>query len=89
MDIKLPDLTIQPGWTAESQLIKIAEELDEVREAVANNDPVNTIRELLDTIQTCHTAIAMVLIDWDMGIDRFMQEHQAKLIRKGYMEVNA
>jgi len=28
MDIKLPTLTIQPGWTAESQLVKCQEELD-------------------------------------------------------------
>jgi len=91
MDIKLPDLTIQPGWTAESQLIKIAEELDEVREALANHDDVNAIRETLDLIQTGHTLLAIINAGYDgqLNMTRFLREHQNKLVAKGYMEVDA
>lgn len=87
MDIRLPDLTIQPGWTAESQLIKIAEELDEVREALANHDDVNAVRETLDLIQTGHTLLQIINIEYDghLNVAKFQAEHEAKLRRKGYM----
>lgn len=91
MDIHLPTLTIQPGWTAESQLIKIAEELDEVREALANHDDVNAIRETLDLIQTGHTLLQIINASYDgqLNMARFLREHRNKLIFKGYMEVDA
>ena len=88
MDIKLPTLTIQPGWTAESQLIKCQEELDEIKEAVAARDDVNAIRETLDLIQTGHTLLQIMDESYDghLNLVKFQAEHEAKLIRKGYME---
>ena len=87
MDIHLPTLTIQPDWTAESQLTKIAEETAEVREAVANHDDVNAIRETFDLIQTGHTLLQIINNSYDghLNMTKFLVEHEAKLRRKGYM----
>jgi len=87
MDIKLPTLTIQPDWTAESQLVKITEETAEVREAVANGDTINIIRESLDAMQTYKTLIQIQQAEFDdrLDIDKFLAEHEAKLKRKGYL----
>lgn len=74
------------GWTLPSQLKKLFEEAGEAAEAVALEDPVNTVRELLDTIQTCCTALDMVVGEWGLDLDRFLTEHEAKLRRKGYLE---
>ena len=89
MDIHLPTLTIQPNWTAESQLVKITEEFNEVREALAAHDDVNAIRETLDLIQTGHTLLAIINAGYDgqLNMARFLREHQNKLVAKGYMEV--
>ncbi len=85
MRINLPDIRIQPDWTIPSQIKKIGEEYGEVAEAVALNDPVNTIREALDTMQTCATLINMVQVKWNVDLDSFLQEHKIKLERKGYL----
>ena len=89
MKINLPDIVIQPDWTIPSQVKKIGEEYGEVAEAVAMNDPISTIREALDTMQTCATLINMVLAEWEVPLDRFMREHEEKLFNKGYMGVKA
>lgn len=86
MDIKLPTLTIQPDWTDKSQLEKIKEEFAEVCEAVANNDPINTVREALDLAQTAKTLIEITAAEYRLNIDKFLREHSEKLVRKGYME---
>ena len=52
---------------------------------MALNDPVNTIREALDTMQTCATLINMVQVKWNVDLDSFLQEHKIKLERKGYL----
>lgn len=85
MKIDLPDIEIKPEWTIPGQLKKLFEEAGEVAEAVARDEPVNTIREALDTMQTCATLINMVLAEWEVPLDRFMREHEEKLIKKGYM----
>ena len=85
MIINLPDITIQPDWTVPGQLKKLFEEAGEVAEAVAKEDPVNTIREALDTIQTCATLINMVQAEWNLVLDRFLTEHHEKLERKGFL----
>ena len=51
------------------------------------NDPVGTIREALDTMQTRATLINMVLAEWEVPLDRFLWEHEEKLAKKGYMGV--
>lgn len=88
MDIHLPTLTIQPSWTAESQLVKITEEFNEVREALAAHDDVNVVKETLDLIQTGHTLLQIIDNSYDghLNIPKFLAEHEAKLKRKGYME---
>lgn len=88
MDIKLPTLTIQPDWTAESQLVKITEEFNEVREALAAHDDVNVVKETLDLIQTGHTLLQIMDESYDghLNVAKFLAEHEAKLRRKGYME---
>jgi len=86
MDIKLPTLTIQPDWTAESQLTKINEEYLEVVEAIGNNDPINVVREALDLMQTANTLIEIQRREYHLNINKFMVEHFDKLRRKGYME---
>lgn len=88
MKINLPDIVIQPGWTIPGQVKKIGEEYSEIAEAVALSNPVATIREALDVMQTCVTLINMVLLDWEMPLDRFLWEHEEKLFDKGYMEVS-
>ena len=87
MRINLPDIVIQPGWTIPSQVKKIGEEYGEVAEAVALDDPVRTIKEALDVMQTCATLINMVLAEWEVPLDRFLREHEEKLAKKGYMGV--
>lgn len=86
MDIRLPDLTIQPDWTAESQLVKITEEFEEVKEAIGNQDPINVVREALDVMQTCNTLIEIQRREYHLNINKFMVEHFNKLRKKGYME---
>lgn len=86
MNITLPTLTIQPDWTAESQLVKITEEFDEVKEAIANQDPINAVREALDLAQTAMTLIEIQRLEYNLNINKFMVEHFDKLRRKGYME---
>lgn len=85
MIINLPDITIQPDWTVPGQLKKLFEEAGEVAEAVAKEDPVNTIREALDAMQTCATLINMVQAEWNLVLDRFLTEHHEKLERKGFL----
>ena len=85
MKIDLPDIVIQANWTIPGQIKKILEEAGEVAEAIAEDDPVNIIREALDTMQTCATLIDMVQAEWKMDLDRFLVEHTEKLERKGYL----
>ena len=80
---------IQPDWTIPSQVKKIGEEYGEVAEAVAMNDPVRTIKEALDTMQTCATLINMVQAEYNLNLDRLILEHETKLFNKGYMGVKA
>ena len=87
MKINLPDIEIQPDWTIPGQLKKLLEEAGEVAEAIAEEDPVGTIREALDTMQTCATLINMVQAEWNLPIDLFLREHAEKLAKKGYMGV--
>ena len=89
MKINLPDIEIQPGWTIPGQLKKLFEEAGEVAEAVAMSDPVSTIREALDTMQTCATLINMVQAEYNLNLDRLILEHETKLFNKGYMGVKA
>ena len=86
MDIRLPDLTIRPDWTAKSQLEKISEEFDEVIEAIANNDPINVVREALDLMQTANTLIEIQRQEYRLNIPKLFVEHVEKLRRKGYLE---
>ena len=85
MIINLPDIDIKPEWTIPGQLKKLFEEAGEVAEAVARDEPIETIREALDTMQTCATLIDMVQAEWKMDLDRFLTEHAEKLERKGYL----
>ena len=89
MKINLPDIVIQPDWTIPSQVKKIGEEYGEVAEAVAMDDPVRTIKEALDTMQTCATLINMVQVEYNLNLDRLILEHETKLFNKGYMGVKA
>jgi hypothetical protein len=87
LNINLPDVNWRElKMNAPGQLKKIFEEAGEVAEAVACGDPVGTIREALDTIQTNLTLINMTLDEYPgMALDRFLVEHIAKLERKGYL----
>jgi NTP pyrophosphatase (non-canonical NTP hydrolase) len=85
MKIDLPNITIQDDWTIPGQIKKMLEEAGEVAEAVARDEPIETIREALDTMQTCATLINMVLDDWNIKLDKFLIEHREKLERKGYL----
>ena len=89
MKINLPDIEIQPDWTIPSQVKKIGEEYGEVAEAVALDDPVRTIKEALDVMQTCATLINMVQAEYNLNLDRLILEHETKLFNKGYMGVKA
>ncbi len=86
MNIDLPDITVQSEWTEASQLKKIAEEFGEVCEALMQGDPINTVKEALDTMQTCKTLISMVQGEWNIDLDRFLKEHVEKLEKKGYLK---
>ena len=85
MNIILPDIEIQSDWTIPGQIKKVLEEAGEVAEAVALADPVNTIREAMDTMQTCATLINMVTAEYRMDMQLFIREHEDKLRRKGYL----
>jgi len=87
MNLNLPDVDWRSQkMTIPGQLKKMFEEAGEVAEAVATNDPVSTIKEALDTIQTCMTLIDMVKAEYLFSIDKFIEEHNAKLERKGYLK---
>lgn len=87
MNIDFPDLDYESKmWTDQQQLNKISEEFQEVVEAVAEQKPVQIIRESLDLMQTCVTLINMQLDTYGMKLDKFLVEHKDKLIRKGYYE---
>ena len=87
MDLHLPDITIQEKWTIPGQVKKIGEEYSEVAEAVALADPINAIREALDTAQTCCTLINMIIAEYDgrINFERLKREHIEKLRKKGYL----
>jgi len=86
MKINLPEVDWQShNWTIPGQIKKILEEAGEVAEAVALEDPVNTVREALDTMQTCATLISMVAAEYKIMLPRLIIEHQEKLERKGYL----
>lgn len=87
MNLKLPDVDWQSkNWTIPGQLKKIFEEAGEVAEAVAKDDPVNTVKEALDTIQTCLTMISMMQAEYKMDLNKFIRKHEAKLKSKGYLK---
>ena len=87
MEIDLPEIDWQShNWTIPGQIKKILEEAGEVAEAVALEDPVNTVREALDAMQTCATLISMVQEEWSLPLERFLREHVGKLERKGYLK---
>lgn len=86
MQINLPDIDIKPEWTIPGQVKKIGEEYSEVAEAVALGDPIATIREALDVMQTCATLINMVVKTDNMPLKRFEAEHLFKLRQKGYLK---
>ena len=86
MQINLPDIDILPEWTIPGQVKKIGEEYSEVAEAVALGDPIATIREALDVMQTCATLINMVVMADHMPLKRFEAEHLFKLRQKGYLK---
>ena len=73
------------GLTAAYQLRKIAEEYGEVAEAVAQENPVQVIRESLDSMQTFWTLINIIANDYGINIDKLYKEHCEKLERKGYL----
>lgn len=86
MKIDLPEVNwINKNWTIPGQLKKIFEEAGEAAEVIAENDPKNAVKELLDTMQSCKTAITMILAVEDWELDLFLKEHIAKLERKGYL----
>lgn len=87
MNLNLPDVDWRSRkMTLPGQLKKLFEEAGEVAEAVAKDDPVNTIKEALDTIQTCMTLIDMVRQDYRFSLDQFIEGHIDKLERKGYLK---
>src|SRR5690554_2133641 len=86
MTITLPEIDWRSqNWTPAQQLRKVAEEMGEVAEAVAENNPIQVIRESLDAKQTYSTLIHIVAAEYDICIDKLLKEHVEKLIRKGYM----
>lgn len=86
MTITLPKIDWRSqNWTPAQQLRKVAEEMGEVAEAVAENNPIQVIRESLDAMQTYSTLIHIVAAEYDICIDKLLKEHVEKLIRKGYM----
>lgn len=85
MQIKLPDINIQPDWTIAGQIKKIGEEFSEVAEAAVLGNSTTLLKETLDVMQTCCTLIKMVAEDI-IDLDVLLREHEAKLIAKGYMD---
>ena len=92
MKIYLPEVDWQRHeWTIPSQIAKIMEEAGEVAEAIANKDDINTIKEELDTAQTCFTLIDMVLqkqpeLHRNWLWKNILKHHKAKLRTKGYLK---
>lgn len=86
MNLRLPNVAWHgKGWTIPGQLKKLFEEAGEVAEAVALGDPVNTVREGLDTIQSTMTLIDMTVAEYNIDLNRLIVEHGEKLTRKGYL----
>ncbi len=86
MNITLPEIDWRSqNWTPAQQLRKVAEEMGEVAQAVAENNPIQVIRESLDAMQTYSTLIHIIAAEYAISIDKLIQEHTEKLIQKGYM----
>jgi len=86
MNITLPEIDWRSqNWTSAQQLRKVAEEMGEVAQAVAENNPIQVIRESLDAMQTFSTLIHIVAAEYNICINKLLKEHVEKLIQKGYM----
>jgi len=86
MNITLPEIDWRSqNWTSAQQLRKMAEEMGEVAQAVAENNPIQVIRESLDAMQTYSTLIHIIAAEYNICIDKLLKEHVEKLIQKGYM----
>jgi NTP pyrophosphatase (non-canonical NTP hydrolase) len=86
MNITLPEIDWRSqNWTSAQQLRKVAEEMGEVAQAVAENNPIQVIRESLDAMQTYSTLVHIVAEEYRINLSKLVTEHREKLIRKGYM----
>jgi len=98
-EIKLPRLNGLDKVTLESTLIKLAEELGELAQFIGKFRGINGERlekeeaevvegitkELLDVAQTAITMMYVLEETYDVDIQQAVQEHVAKLVRKGYI----
>lgn len=85
MQVFLPKLTVQPGWSVSGQLCKIDEEICEVIDAIDVEQWGSAAKEALDAMQTLATLInLLLLLDPTIDLDQLQLEHDAKLERKGY-----
>ena len=93
MQIELPDVDWQgQGMTLASQFKKLNEEVGELAEALIENNPVTTNKELLDVIQASYTMLLTVTAQWEqefncpLPLSKFLSEHEVKLRKKGYLK---
>lgn len=71
-------------WNIKSQLKKIHEEVFETSEAILEKDHLAAIGELLDIMQTCNTALAMLGV-YQAILDERTNIHNVKVAQKGLL----
>ena len=74
------------GMSKAKQWLKIGEELGEVVKAIIEGNPVEVVREGLDVMETMWTYINMEADEYGINIGKFIQEHDSKLLAKGYLK---
>lgn len=72
--------------TLPEELLKLQEEVNEVKEAILNNDTENTTEEVLDVIQVCVGMLYTLKKTKNVDIRKEFNKHTKKLVKRGWKD---